>query len=254
MSVRNGPSDIVNLGNGTRDVWLTLPDGRRRKFTFALGNAPGGGSGAKFDSAPDVQAKLSIDGNNHIKINGSAASWDEQLGGQERELGQDITGKYDIPKYVLTLPDGTQYHYLKIESVDTAPSTVNDHQRLIQVGTGIGEAVWVQKLYTGSPQLTEIDDTNGNKLTLSPEGISSSAGTKVQFNRDLFGRITSINGPGLDLGTYSYNDPVTGADEGDLRSVTRLIDSSTRATSTTKFYGSPRKSLTPDWNLPLVGV
>jgi RHS repeat-associated protein len=53
--------------------------------------------------------------------------------------------------------------------------------------------------------LTAVTDTNGNTLTITPNGIVSSAGKSVPFTRDTQGRITRITDPNGNNLVYSYN-------------------------------------------------
>jgi len=53
--------------------------------------------------------------------------------------------------------------------------------------------------------LTAVTDTNGNTLTIGPNGILSSAGKSVPFTRDTQGRITRITDPNGNTMLYSYD-------------------------------------------------
>ena len=48
-------------------------------------------------------------------------------------------------------------------------------------------------------------DANGNSLTVSSTGITSSDGHSITFTRDSQGRITAITGPGGAIDTYNYD-------------------------------------------------
>lgn len=63
-------------------------------------------------------------------------------------------------------------------------------------------------------QVTQITDPNGETLTLTPQGATSSNGAALAFTRDAQGRITSVKDPAGRTVSYSY----TAA--GDLDSIT----------------------------------
>src|SRR5204863_5672237 len=65
-----------------------------------------------------------------------------------------------------------------------------------------------------SGELQSIRDRQGNTLSFAPNGIISSTGKTVTFERDAQGRITKIDypaffGPDVDAATYAY-DQTTG--------------------------------------------
>ncbi|MCC5640408.1 hypothetical protein LC593_32165 [Nostoc sp. CHAB 5844] len=53
--------------------------------------------------------------------------------------------------------------------------------------------------------LLTVTDTNGNKLTYTDDGIYSSAGKQVTFDRDAQGRIASVKDPMGELIRYTYD-------------------------------------------------
>ncbi len=53
--------------------------------------------------------------------------------------------------------------------------------------------------------VTSLTDPNGNALTIGVNGVSSSTGTNVVFQRDAQGRITRITDPAGKAMTYAYN-------------------------------------------------
>ncbi|MCX5955720.1 MAG: putative Ig domain-containing protein [Cyanobacteria bacterium] len=69
--------------------------------------------------------------------------------------------------------------------------------------------------------LQKVVDRNGNTLTYSDSGITSSTGTSVSFQRDGQGRITSITDPAGQAIRYSYDS------NGNLATVTDREDAST---------------------------
>ena len=72
------------------------------------------------------------------------------------------------------------------------------------------------RVYTIGPDgaLQSLKDLNGNTLTVSPSGVTSSLGPSIAFTRDATGRITKITGPANEQLTYVYSAA------GDLTSVT----------------------------------
>ena len=62
--------------------------------------------------------------------------------------------------------------------------------------------------------LMSSTDRNGNTLTVTPSGVTSSLGPTIAFTRDPQGRITKITGPAAETITYVYNAA------GDLATVT----------------------------------
>jgi len=62
--------------------------------------------------------------------------------------------------------------------------------------------------------LQSMTDLNGNKLTVTPAGITHSSGKSVAFQRDGFGRITKVTDPAGNSIQYAYNGT------GDLTGVT----------------------------------
>ena len=59
--------------------------------------------------------------------------------------------------------------------------------------------------YDQNAGLIDITDRNGNNLTYSNSGISSSTGQSIRFSRDSEGRITEIRDPEGKVIKYSYN-------------------------------------------------
>jgi len=100
---------------------------------------------------------------------------------------------------------------------------------------------------TASGQLQSIVDKNGNALTITPSGITSSTGLSVAFVRDGGGRITKITDPQNHEYLYDYDS------NGNLQSVTYpntpqpstyTYDSTHFYLSGTDFRGNPLPSTT----------
>jgi YD repeat-containing protein len=70
--------------------------------------------------------------------------------------------------------------------------------------------------------LLTVTDTNGNKLTYTDGGITSSTGKQITFERDAIGRITSVEDPSGELIRYQYDA------NGDLVSVSDRQNNTTR--------------------------
>jgi len=81
----------------------------------------------------------------------------------------DNATNFDPDQYILTLPDG----------------------RTLQLSRQFG--------------LQSMTDLNGNKLTVTPNGIMHSSGKSVVFQRDSLGRIAQITDPAGNILNYSYS-------------------------------------------------
>jgi RHS repeat-associated protein len=108
--------------------------------------------------------------------------------------------------------------------------------------------------------LTAVTDTNGNTLTIAPNGITSSAGKSVPFARDEQGRITRItdlDGKNL-LYTYNSNGDLAGFTDRAANPIVYAYDNSHDLTGittadgkqvlTNTFDASGRLSATKDGN------
>ena len=107
----------------------------------------------------------------------------------------DFITTFDPDQYLLTLPDG----------------------RTLQISMQSG--------------LQKMTDLNGNTLTVTPAGITSSSGKSVSFARDAAQRITQITDPSGNSIKYVYNQ-VTG----DLTSVTDRSNNTTTFTYDASHY------------------
>lgn len=174
-------------------VYITLPGGKREGFTFkpkrveSIDGQPLG-LFAKYMLVPEFVADK-----------GSTST----LTVEQAYITRGSNGKYygfngsgynpaDAESgfggvYVLTTKDGTKYR--------------------IDAQTG---------------DLLTVTDTNGNTLSYTDNGITSSAGKTVSFARDAKGRITSVQDPAGELLRYSYDA------NGDLVSVTDRENNTTR--------------------------
>ena len=73
-----------------------------------------------------------------------------------------------------------------------------------------------------SGELESIVDRSGNRLTIARDGVTSTTGKKVTFERDAQDRITAVIDPSGLRVTYDYDD------QGDLVAVTDRAGSTTR--------------------------
>ncbi len=179
--------------NGTR-VYVTLPGGQREGFTFTPQLSPGFASGFLGIMNPSFTADPGVT---------------DTLSVTQFDLRQNDDGTYsdfngDLPynpaspsfggTYTLTTKDGIVY-------------TINGQ-------TGM---------------LDTVADRNGDALTFSPSGITSTSGEKVTFERDPEGRITSVIDPSGNTIHYTYDAA------GDLVAVTDLAGNVTTFDYSTDF-------------------
>jgi YD repeat-containing protein len=178
-------SDIKLQEDINRNVILTLPDGLRARFSFAL--KPTGTFfliAAKWSPESGVYDSLEMIGDNKIVY--------DSLHSKFLFFNQNSTIPFEcfeIPGYILTLKDGTKF-YIEKEILGyeyfPAPSCGKPYYGPIY----------------GKAKLTKIEDLNGNTLTFTENGIIHSSGKSVQFELDGNGRITKITDPMGNLLTY----------------------------------------------------
>jgi RHS repeat-associated protein len=205
-----GPSSISIRTGGGRNVTLTLPNGRQTTFQFEPQPA-GQGYEAQWIPPSDVHATLETTGLPGIDTllglywddGGFGSSWDN----------------YDVPGWKLTTQDGTQYLITRQDegAVTYQPDPFGNP----------GGSVAVEPY--GPPQLTEIDERTGDKIMISPAGMthidaSNNPTRSVYFKRDGQNRITALFDPdsgsnGLPVVQYVYDQ-----DTGNLLQVLKLTD------------------------------
>jgi RHS repeat-associated protein len=201
----SGPIVSIRTG-GSRDVTLTLPDGRRVTFQFYFTQA-GYNFYAQWQAPPDVNYTLTAIGNPFF--DGLIGYWN------------DIEGtsfdNYDFVSFVLQDKNsGTQYSITRGSGDDLYFDPAGD-------GNYIYTPVF------GPPQLTQITQRNGATINISPSGIyyqdTNGVGRAVAFSRDSQNRIIEIYDPnaisnnGWPTLQYVYNH-----DSGNLVQVLKLVD------------------------------
>ena len=208
----------VRVG-GDRDVWLTMPDGRRARFNYVDHSGV-----ADFESPPGVSATLDVKGSPYIisNLNGAQRYFQDWPPAGPQIFG-DFTERYEFPGYVLTLADGTQFHFDKPES----SYTDNGGYRVIDHTGGVGgnnyEFIW--SVYEGPAELTRIETPDGQSVRFTDDGIvGGTPGTSdigIAFERDWLDRITRLYGPADATGDRQLRVEYGYSTAGDLASVTR---------------------------------
>lgn len=234
----NATNTLSVRTSGDRNVYITSPDGHCEQFNFVI--RPARPSEPEFDSLQTVyigafepqqgaHADLIIKGDRRINpgFYGIIKPFWEANPHTAGDLNIDIREFYDIPGYILRMQDGTEFTIDKTERQDTLSG-----ERIIDVNNypydGINSVI--MHTYYADPHLTSIHDRNGNTVSIAADGIFHSDGKSVLFNRDAEGRLISIVNPaGNTVVEYSYNA------EGDLASVTRLVDAATNYKVTTTY-------------------
>ncbi|MGN6545519.1 MAG: putative Ig domain-containing protein, partial [Aureliella sp.] len=164
-------------------VYITTPTCERVGFTFSPTLHTGVWSevgSAFYDPrwVPDPGVDWQLYGENDYTRLTGIASGEFDLNGLPLPLVQyegdqyilaGLSASYNPLGYQLISKDGTRYHYSQSEG------------------------------------LLDVTDRHGNKLSMTADGITSSSGQAVQFQRDTEGRITKIvDGEGRET-TYTYN-------------------------------------------------
>src|SRR5262249_21347088 len=190
------------LRDGTR-VYVTLPGGQREGFTFQpvsefIGDAIFQPS---FVPDPGVTDQLTVPGETS---NGGLLGLFENLAGQNGAItishgpgGGYVSSTNGVPYnpaddafgggYFLPTKDGTRYQIDALRG-----------------------------------QLQSVSNRNGNTLTFTDAGISSSAGPAITFGRDPQGRIVSVTDPMGNQVHYQYDA------NGDLVAVTDRMNNTTQ--------------------------
>ncbi len=175
-------------------VYITLPGGKREAFTF----------------------KPTVD-----PIFGLASS----IGGESATVykpafvgDKGVTSTLTVKSARILRKDGTDEYVGLNGGINYNPADVNyGNVYVLTTKEGV-----VYEIDAATRDLLTVTDTNGNKLTYTDDGIYSSTGKQVTFERDAQGRIASVKDPMGELIRYTYDA------KGDLISVTDRENNTTR--------------------------
>ena len=185
-NTRDDYGEIFSLREGgSRDVTITMPDGKRTTFTHSVR-----AEGQYFKTyknywtaAPGVYATLVPTCSNEIvALPGGMTYW--TASGPTTDMDN-----FDIPGFILTLKDGTKY---EIAREDLGWHEMNDY------GGWEAGGNYVQAY--GKASLRQITDNNGNRIVFDNSGIqsynASNEKTKsIVFDRNAEGLISAIYAP-----------------------------------------------------------
>ena len=199
---------------GSRDITLTLPDGRKTTFAFSL--TPGDEDEcapfdpqfcfvAKWTPPPGVYATLTPTSRNQLlTLPGLDPFW------VDAGLGTPIDS-YDFPSFVLTMKDGTRY----------VVERENLGEHFVESEPGV--FIFVEAF--GDGKLTQVIDRNGNRTEIGSDAINSFDASNVLTKSVLFERETLA---GVNFGKIiSILDPNQQASASSAPSVVYEYDSLT---------------------------
>jgi RHS repeat-associated protein len=178
-----GQFAAVPLKEGDK-VYITTPDCQRIGFTFkpVVSSSIFGLIGTFYEprwvADPGVDATL-------------YGEWD-RVG---LNLSNGFNGGFDLnglPLPLVKLADGSF-----VLAAIGVPYNPLGFRLVLKDGT-----MWHDSIFSG---LQDVTDRNGNTLTVTANGITSSSGASVQFVRDANGRITQIIDPAGKSITYAYD-------------------------------------------------
>ena len=209
---------------GGRDVTLTLPNGQRTTFFFALTQVDVSSYSPQWIAAPGVTARLANLGALTMVTIAGAPYW------QDPELGIGVADDvYDFPGFILTTLDGTQY---VIKRADLGVHDVDDG------GLGYSVHAW------GRPFLSQIVQRTLDTITINGDSIvqTNAAGLqtrKIVFQRNADGLISAISDPNaLDADGHTNGPPAVKYEynnQQNLINVLRLTDRATGKYVTNSF-------------------
>ena len=217
-----GPAQVSVRTGGGRDVTLTLPNGQQTTFQFTP-QAALGEYFAAWTPPENIQASLETTDEPTIEILFGAPFWN--AGGEKSSWDN-----FDTSGWILTTQDGTQYHITRQPQGDVmyTPDPLGNS----------GDTVDVHAY--GPPQLSEIDELSGDRITIGSTGMthidaSGHATRSVYFDRDTQNRIIALydataGSNGLPIVKYVYNQNM-----GNLIQVLKLQDR-TAGTYVTNMY------------------
>lgn len=185
-NTRDDYGEIFSLREGgSRDVTITLPDGKRTTFTHSVR-----AEGQYFKTyknywtaAPGVYATLVPTCSNEIvSLPGGMTYW--TASGPTTDMDN-----FDIPGFILTLKDGTKYEIVR--------ENLGFHE-MNEYGGWEAGGNYVQAY--GKASLRQITDNNGNRIVFDNSGIqsynASNEKTKsIVFDRNAEGLISAIYAP-----------------------------------------------------------
>lgn len=176
----NGERVSLRCG-GSRDVTLTLPDGKRVTFAFELRQAGNWGfSYAAVWTPPDsCRWTLRALGNSQVTaLPGMDPYWQATNPGTPLDM-------YDFPGYLLTGPDGSEYTFER--------ERLGDYDATQEDGGSVSLTCY------GAPRLTQVAFADGRRLILDGTQLLVAEGTGepvpcLHLERDEHGRIIRLEG------------------------------------------------------------
>ena len=228
----------VRTGAGGRDVSVTLPDGTRTTFAFHI--AWGRGLGyAGFRSTSGVAAQLGVWPTRNPATGLPTNELEGRLPPPSPIYWTGTYGPYnspweiyDLPGFVLTLEDGTQYYFKRED--------LGDHYT-----TPGGKYAYVHLHYYGKPYLDHIVSPSGDTIQISTNGLqhTNALGVptrKVVYQRDAQQRITSVYDANAQDASGAPSGPATMVysytSGGDLASAKKLVNAATAEYDSTDYF------------------
>ena len=213
---------------GTRDVTLTLPDGRRATFAFYWQSGSCGFGlclAPAWKSPPWFRGSLRAMGDNEYvpELNCWMA---------DQNMAQEW---YEFPGYILTLEDGTEFHIAK--------------DKIGDFDVDSGNADLYSASPYGQPYLSEIVQRSGDKIEMIgfDKGVANpriqyrnaqgNVTRSIVFQRDSQNRIIAISDP---IAQLSPNNPQPSVKyeydgSGNLSKVLKLVNRSTGSYATNTY-------------------
>jgi YD repeat-containing protein len=181
--------------DGTR-VYITLPGGKREGFAF------------KPTIDPLSKYLASVAG---------GEDWDPFIYHPAFVADKGVTSTLRVQDTRIIHGAGTNEYYGLAGSAYNPADSYYGGKYILTTKEGI-----VYEIDANSGDLLTVTDTNGNKLTYTDGGITSSTGKQITFERDAIGRITSVEDPSGEFIRYQYDA------NGDLVSVSDRQNNTTR--------------------------
>ena len=248
-----GPGGTFSMRvGGSRDVTLTLPDGRRTTFYYY--EVPGDCSGddgvdlcaePRYFSPPGVNATLRPVN----KFGGDLGGYDFFTKTWKAAGGETAHETFDFPGFILTTQDGTQYYLKRDYQGDFTflPDDVSNEDDGFEDITS--PANFFVAAY-GKARLAEIRQPSGNRIVINPDTPGTDGRNhfsvdhldptghqtrSIFFQRDDRNRIAAIMDPisgssGLPVVKYEYDDSAN-----NLVRVLRLQNRATQSYATNTY-------------------